>query len=181
MSDFTHIAWTDLETTGLDPDRHEVLEVGIVLTDCSLNEIAESSWLVRPKALDMLSLDPVVMNMHGSNGLFAEIIDEKPYTVDSIDWRIVDWLNDQGAGQVALGGSGVSHFDVRWIRRHLPCFGRRLYRSTVDVGVIRRFVQHVVQRPELLLPQPTLNHRALDDAMAHLEEARHYQRLMEQF
>ncbi len=36
----SNLAWIDLETTGLDPDVHDILEIGIIITDRELNEVA---------------------------------------------------------------------------------------------------------------------------------------------
>lgn len=184
MSDFTTIAWTDLETTGLSPSTDSLLEVGIVLTDRDLNWIDECSWVVLAPRLDLMRMHPVVRAMHATNGLFDDVLaladQSGPYPDASrVDDSIVDWLNSHEAverGKIALGGSGVSHFDVRWIGQHLPVFGRMLYRSTVDVGVLRRFIENVADRGELVPQQHRdLSHRALDDARDHLAEARVYQ------
>lgn len=197
MSDFTHIAWTDLETTGLHPEHDEILEVGIVLTDCDLNVLGEANWIVRPRTLDLVALHPAVRVMHTDNGLIDEItsaiaveqLDPERYiktyrswNIKAVDLQVKNWIDDQlpadESWRVALGGSGVSHFDIRWIQRHMPFFNALLYRSTVDVGVVRRFIEMVVQRPDLVPAQHRdLSHRALDDARDHLAEAKFYRQL----
>lgn len=192
-ADVTHIAWLDLETTGLEPNLGEILEIGIVLTDTDLNTVAEWAWLVLPKQLDVLALHPVVREMHTANGLIREItlLNEKRwegylnhgYDIAGREREVEEWLRlnvaDIEYGKtVALGGSGVSHFDVRWLQHHAPTLAKLFYRSTEDVGVIRRFITDVVKRPELVPPETrNLNHRALDDARQHLAEARHYRKL----
>lgn len=42
----SNLAWIDLETTGLDPDVHDILEIGIIITDRELNEVARESWSI---------------------------------------------------------------------------------------------------------------------------------------
>lgn len=193
MSDITHIAWLDLETDSLDPETGEILEVGIVLTTPNLDVIAENSWLVRPKKLDMLTIHPTVREMHTANGLFADVLalplcdsnmGYEGYTdIVARDNHISDWLHAElprlRRGDLALGGSGVSHFDVRWLAKHMPGVAKWFYRSTFDVGVIRRFIEDVAGVPTVV-PQVNrdLNHRALDDARNHLAEARHYRDLL---
>lgn len=200
-SDFTHIAFLDLETTSLDPETGEILEFGIVITDASLNVIAMKSWVVRPAKLDLLTMHPKVREMHTKNGLFTDVLAleeyeaevatlaERPYEYyrsTDIHGRVVQidkWIRATlpGAqhGDLALGGSGVSHFDIRWLNRHAPEIAKWFHRSTLDVGVIRRFIDNVADTPELRCPPVNrdLNHRALDDARNHLEEARHYRKL----
>ena len=48
------LAWMDLEMTGLDPDRHVIVEIATLLTDDDLELVAEGPDLVihqQPEAL----------------------------------------------------------------------------------------------------------------------------------
>jgi len=42
-------AWLDCEFGGLDVERHDITEIGIILTDYRLVETASAEWLVRPR------------------------------------------------------------------------------------------------------------------------------------
>ncbi len=56
------IAFVDLETTGLEPSRHEILEVGVVRVDaCSLEVLAECETLVAPERLDDAQLEALAI------------------------------------------------------------------------------------------------------------------------
>lgn len=204
--DYQYIAFTDIETSGLDPEKDELLEIAIVLTDLDLVTIAQRAWLVEPRSLNILGLDPYVRKMHNENGLFSELSEAQearmaaardyvyldsapsPHLTDAsgVDVQINSWLRAQLrpprgilTDTLALGGSGVSHFESRWLPIHLPKYAAVLHRSTVDVGVMRRFIENVVRRPRLV---PTaarqLEHRAMDDVHKHLREARRYRDLL---
>jgi oligoribonuclease (3'-5' exoribonuclease) len=70
------IAWTDVESTGLEPKTDHLLEVAIVITDDELNEIAHASVVVQPVGVldvEKLDLDPEVRKMHTDNHLFEEV------------------------------------------------------------------------------------------------------------
>ena len=41
-----HLIWIDMEMTGLFPDRDQIIEVALVVTDTDLNPVAESPALV---------------------------------------------------------------------------------------------------------------------------------------
>lgn len=65
------IAWTDIESTGLDEQTGHLLEVSLVITDDELNEVAATQSLVRPvgiNAADAIT-DDYVREMHTKNGL----------------------------------------------------------------------------------------------------------------
>lgn len=40
----TKLAFTDIETTGLDVDRHEIWEIGVVVTDLDLTVTQQAVW-----------------------------------------------------------------------------------------------------------------------------------------
>ena len=40
------LVWIDLEMTGLDPDRHVIVEIAVIVTDGSLTELHEGPDLV---------------------------------------------------------------------------------------------------------------------------------------
>ena len=47
------LAFLDLETTGLDPERHDILEIGVIRVDAAtLEEIARTEVRVRPERLE---------------------------------------------------------------------------------------------------------------------------------
>lgn len=48
-SSYSQFAFLDLETTGLDPEKDQILEVGIILTDHKLVETGRYSWLILVK------------------------------------------------------------------------------------------------------------------------------------
>ena len=59
----TTIAFVDLETTGLDPSRHEILEIGVVRVDArTLEVLAEHEVLVMPERLGDAQLDALAIN-----------------------------------------------------------------------------------------------------------------------
>lgn len=66
MSDFraAPIACTDVETTGLDPLQHEIIEIGVVLMEQpSLRTIAELDLKVRPEHIETAT--PKALEVNG--------------------------------------------------------------------------------------------------------------------
>ena len=48
MAEFA-FAFLDCEFGGLDPDLHDITEIGIVVTDYRLRELATGEWKIRPR------------------------------------------------------------------------------------------------------------------------------------
>lgn len=178
-----HLVWVDLETTGGNvEDGHVLLEVGAILTDATpdLNVLDEYNVVLNnAMGSDEWAnhADPVVVEMHTKNGLWAESDQSTRFPLE-VDLAICSWLDDNGIGtkHIGLGGSGVAHFDRRWIKACLPRFDRRLAYWALDVGVLRRLFM-LAGRADLIAPsgdKALKPHRALDDARLHLDEARAY-------
>lgn len=177
-----HLLWCDLECSGSDETHDEIIEIGCVLTTHDLMEIGEFTSLVKPGplALGRMLQNPVVRAMHEKNGLLDEILgldgdDARPHRVAA---EILAWLeeNDIPEGKLVLAGSGVGHFDRRFIKKYMPQLDRWLRYWVIDIGVIRR-AHDMWVGTTVSTANDGKTHRALDDARCHLEEARAFRAL----
>lgn len=176
------ILWFDLETTGSDYLRTDIIEIGAVLTDRDLNTIADFEATHRPEHINLLALDPVVIDMHAKTNLWHDIIKEPSHrSYATLQTDILSWLDEVTKGEkqhIPSAGSGVSHFDRKYLERHLPAFNARLTYWNLDIGVVRRFME-LAGTPLPLALVEAKTHRALEDAYAHLNEARAWVDLMQ--
>lgn len=173
------VLWLDLETTGSDEDADPILEVGAVLcqNDAAMAEVERFDYVLGQPASfwdSFNGLAPVVRDMHEANGLWRD--------VRASSWRAEDVDEEMAAiireitgstNHVALAGSGVAHFDRRFIHRQLPRLDKRLTYWAYDVGVVRRFIETVPRHAHLVTDRPrpeTKAHRALADARDHRDE-----------
>lgn len=172
------ILWVDLETTGTDEKTGKILEIGAIVTDDSheLNELAELS-VVEPLKCPWQHLDTqVVFDMHMANGLIADCVaaykDFNERVLGGVQITFHQFINEHfPKGKIPLAGSGVGHFDRRWIVEQLG-FGSRLTYWSYDIGCVRRFLQLAnVELPGYTAPENKA-HRGLDDVKDHLAEAR---------
>lgn len=172
--DSPYIAWIDLECTGNRPTS-EILEVGLAVTDRELNVLHQSDFIIRPSEVWEWSMDDVVREMHTVNGLIRDV-KTKGLPRAEVDQVIADFLHDLDNGNhIPFAGSGVSHYDRRYIQKDLPLTDKRLSYWALDVGVVRRTLTMVcgIQLPEAELKEAK-THRALDDILVHIEEMRVY-------
>lgn len=184
----SYALWLDLETTGTDEGLDPIIEVGVVLTHVtplfpaidSLNRVitpppAEPDCECGSLVAHRLGLNPAVRRMHEANGLLAEIAAGRSYPIAEAEIDILKWLDALTAGaRVVLAGSGVGHFDRRFLRAQMPGLDRRLVHYPLDVGVIRRFFRVAGVSTAPLSEDESKTHRALDDVHAHIAEARKF-------
>lgn len=181
-----YLLWLDLETSGSDEAKDCIIEVGCVLTTEVLDEIGAWTCVVRPtpEGYGRLMLNPTVREMHETNGLlpmmrelaaFGEAEWPRP---DQAAKQLLAWLEDNGArqGRTVLAGSGVGHFDRRFLDRYMPQVSRFLRYWCIDIGVVRR-AHGMWVGSEVSTANDAKTHRALDDAYCHLDEARAFRNL----
>lgn len=123
--------------------------------------------------------DEPVRNMHSANGLLDELSRGVGKPLGLIDQEAATILKaiSKPRKSVMIAGSGVGHFDRRFIRRFMPQLEARLWYPPFDIGVFRRMCQ--AWGIGLLNFQETKTHRALDDVRSHIAEANYYKGVLE--
>jgi len=184
MSLPTHLLFTDLETTGLDPTLDDVIEAAFILTTTDLTVVDVLRNLVRPTPAAMARLlgSDALVRMHTANGLLTAlgVTDQRaPDTfpnnvlpVAAVERRVIDQLHGHSIrkGLVHLAGSGVAAFDKPFLARNMPELHAMLHYAPIDVGVLRRTWQ-MWTGADLVTVNQDKTHRARDDARCHLAEA----------
>lgn len=180
------LLWVDIETTGLDVEKDEPVEIAAVLTDGDLNEIDTFEALIAPSetALFRLVTCAPALAMHQANGLFDAVLSVLPtreaHSVTAAEDGIIMMLDTHCAPEdrVVLSGSGVGTFDSRVIKARMPMLADRLTYYPHDVGVLRREFKRATGQ-NLTDVNATKPHRAMDDVRLHIEESRAFRTLLE--
>lgn len=171
------IAWWDLETTGSGPES-QILETGIAVSDMRLNLLDTKSILHSGPTLELriADIDPFVLAMHGNNLLWDDLRKADVISTKQADEEIYEWLKNLNGGtqHIAFAGSGVAHFDRQFIRRDYPTTDGLLTYWALDIGVIRRMTELTDTGGEPHKFTELKPHRALDDALLALGEAREW-------
>lgn len=181
MPEVEHLLWIDLETTGTNEKQDEIVEVGFILTGKDLVEICSGSSVIQisERGWRRLEETPIVYQMHMENGLVDDLRrgNEDFPTAREYEEIMLRELSEKGVQShgVMLAGSGVGHFDRRFIREHMGLLDAVLAYPVLDVGVIRRFYRDLCGM-EVSGIDSGKTHRALDDIACHLEEARWFRK-----
>jgi oligoribonuclease len=171
------LVWMDLEMTGLDPDRHVIVEIATLITDDDLQLVAEGPDLVvhqPPEALE--GMEQVVVDMHTASGLLTAIA-ASTTTLHEAGAQTLAFIREHvpAARTVPLCGNSIGT-DRRFLARHLPEIEDHLHYRSVDVSTIKELARRWY--PATLQAQPSkgASHRALDDIRESIEELRYYRR-----
>lgn len=169
------LAWMDLEMTGLDPDRHVIVEIATLLTDDDLGLIAEGPDLVihqGPAAL--AEMDEFVTSMHTRSGLLEQI-HTSTVTLSEAGAATLAFLQEHIAEprSVPLCGNSIGT-DRRFLARYLPDIENFLHYRSVDVSTVKELMKR--WNPVLLddAPRKGEGHRAMDDIRESVDELRYY-------
>ncbi|RLB35247.1 MAG: oligoribonuclease [Deltaproteobacteria bacterium] len=166
------LVWIDLEMTGLDPERHVILEIGSIVTDGQLRILAEGPDIFIHHDEDVLSeMEPWSSAHHEASGLLERV---RSSTVDCSDaeeetLRFVSrWCSENEA---PLCGNSIWQ-DRRFLVRWMPRLERFFHYRIIDVSTIKELVRRWY--PALPDYPKKKAHLALSDIRESIEELRYY-------
>jgi oligoribonuclease len=169
------LAWMDLEMTGLEPERHVIVEIATLLSDDDLNIIAEGPDIVVHADADALAqMDDFVRSMHEHSGLLPAIQGSELSLADA-GRETLAFLSAHIAEPrtVPLCGNSIGT-DRRFLATYLPEVESFLHYRSIDVSSVKELCRRWY--PEVLAgaPAKTGTHRALDDIRESIAELAYY-------
>ena len=169
------LVWMDLEMTGLEPDRHVIVEIATVITDDDLNVVGEGPDLVIGASPENLAyMGEFVTEMHTKSGLF-EAIQKSTMTMHDAEAQTLSFLKSH-IGEprtIPLCGNSIGT-DRRFLQQYMPTLEAFFHYRNVDVSTIKELARR--WNPSVLsaLPDKAASHRALDDIRESIAELIHY-------
>jgi oligoribonuclease len=165
----------DLEMTGLEPDRHVIVEIATLVTDDDLNVIAEGPDLVvhQPDTA-LAAMNEIVVEMHTKSGLI-DAIRASTVSLEQAGAETLAFLKEHLPNErtVPLCGNSIGT-DRRFLARYLPEIEDYLHYRSVDVSTVKELAKR--WNPAILSAAPAKaeTHRALDDILESIAELRFY-------
>jgi oligoribonuclease len=178
-----HLCFVDLETAGTDEHSDPIIELAMILTDLEGEQIDSYKAACLPAGYDAMFVEgrmaSVVYEMHKANGLLGKLHSGDYLDTQTVESQVITILSSYAKPHdFVLAGSGVAHFDRRFIAAQMPDLNRWFRYYSIDVGVMRRIIG-LAGRDDLVPPlNEAKNHRAMDDIRLHLAEFRTYLALL---
>ena len=167
-----NLVWLDLEMTGLEPDRHVIIEIASLVTNADLEVLAEGPVFAIRRTEEQLALmDAWNRGTHGASGLLQRIA-EASVDIEEAERETLAFMRKWVLkGQSPLAGNSIAQ-DRRFLRREMPKVDAYLHYRNVDVSTIKELVRRWY--PDVKPPEKKQAHQALDDIRESVEELRWY-------
>jgi oligoribonuclease len=171
------LVWVDLEMTGLDYERHVIVEIAALVTDANLNIIGEGVDLViHATEEELAEMDDFVTNMHATSGL-TEQIRQSTVTMAEAEDAVLALIAEHCSPEhpAPLAGNSIAT-DRAFIHQQMPRLDAALHYRMVDVSSIKELARRWFPKAYFNQPEKGLAHRALADIIESIRELDYYRR-----
>ena len=169
----SNLVWIDLEMTGLDPDTEKIIEIATVVTDASLEVVADGPEIAVHQAAEVLAaMDEWNTEQHGRSGLTERVLastcearEAEALTLEFLERYVPPQTSPMCGNSVCL--------DRRFLHRHMPRLESYFHYRNLDVSTLKelclRWAPDKAGRFE-----KRSEHRALQDIRGSIAELRFY-------
>ncbi|KAK8405799.1 hypothetical protein O3P69_001938 [Scylla paramamosain] len=168
------LVWVDLEMTGLDVSKEEIMEAAVIVTDSDLNIVAEGPNLVlkvEDKVLD--NMNDWCKEHHGKSGL-TEACRKSTISLSAAEDQLLQFVaNHTEKGKAPLAGNSV-HADKKFLDKYMPKLMKHLHYRIVDVSTVKELCRRWYPEQFSAAPTKKVSHRALEDIKESIEELSYY-------
>lgn len=168
-----HLAWIDLEMTGLSPDTDRIIEFAIVITNNELEVVAEAPVLVVHQPDSVLDgMDAWNKSTHGKSGLIEKV---KASALDeaAAEMRMLEFLKGHvPPSTTPMCGNSICQ-DRRFLVRWMPQLEAYFHYRNLDVSTLKELARR--WKPEVAQGiKKHGKHEALADIYESIDEMKHY-------
>ncbi|KAG8569490.1 hypothetical protein GDO81_014432 [Engystomops pustulosus] len=153
------MVWVDLEMTGLDIKKDEIIEMACLITDSDLNILAEGPNLIIKQPDELLdSMSNWCKEHHGKSGLTQAVRDSK-ISLAQAEYEFLSFIRKHTPpGVCPLAGNSV-HVDKQFLNKYMPQFMRHLHYRIIDVSTVKELCRRWYPVEYECAPKKAASHR----------------------
>jgi oligoribonuclease len=168
-----NLIWIDLEMTGLDTVRDEIIEIATIVTDAQLTILAEGPIIAIHQPDSVLEgMDEWNTRQHGQSGLSQRVRDSA-FTVQDAERMTLDFLAQHVDAKASpMCGNSICQ-DRRFMARLMPELEAFFHYRNLDVSTLKELGRRWA--PQLTAGfNKTSSHLAMDDIRDSINELIYY-------
>ncbi|XP_046852352.1 oligoribonuclease, mitochondrial-like [Xenia sp. Carnegie-2017] len=174
FSNETRLVWVDLEMSGLDDSKDQILEIACLITDTDLNLIAEGPDIIIHQPDSVLdSMNEWCKSHHGESGL-TQAVKESTTSLKQAEDRIIEFITTHTKPNKSLLAGNSVHVDKLFLSRFMPQVIEHLHYRIVDVSTVKELCKYWYPKAYHRVPNKSQTHRALQDIKESLQELKFY-------
>ncbi|CAI8021349.1 Oligoribonuclease, mitochondrial [Geodia barretti] len=168
------LVWVDLEFSGLDVSKDQILEIACVITDKELNVLAEGPDIIIHQSDEVLgSMNDWCVTHHGESGL-TEASRCSRVGLGEAEEQMLEFVKQNvPAGRCPLAGNTI-HMDKRFLDKYMPRLMQHLHYRIVDVSSVKELCRRWYPAVFSKAPKKQLKHRAVEDIRESIAELKYY-------
>ncbi|KAG0729114.1 Oligoribonuclease, mitochondrial [Chionoecetes opilio] len=168
------LVWVDLEMTGLNVEKEEIMEAAVIVTDSDLNIVAEGPNLVLKVDDETLdNMNDWCKEHHGKSGL-TDSCRKSTVSLSAAEDQLLQFVTEHTEkGKAPLAGNSV-HADKKFLDKYMPKLMKHLHYRIVDVSTVKELCRRWYPEEFSSAPAKKVSHRALEDIKESISELAHY-------
>lgn len=166
-----NLIWIDLEMTGLDTMKDEIIEIATIVTDKDLNVLQEGPVIAIKTDKNIIdSMDEWNTKQHNKTGLVERVL-KSSYSYEDAEKLTIEFLEIYlDANQSPMCGSGICQ-DRRFLSRCMPSLERFFHYRNLDVSSVKEIANRWY--PDIKYKKEP-SHIALQDIKDSIDELKFY-------
>jgi len=162
----------DLEMTGIDPEKHVILEIATIITDSDLEVVADGLTIAIYQSEEVLSVMDQWARVHHEQSGLLDSVRTSPYDCQRAEEKTLKLLSLHcQKGKSPLCGNSIWQ-DRRFLVKYMPNLEAFLHYRNIDVSSIKELVKRWY--PALPSFKKQSAHLALDDIKESINELKYY-------
>lgn len=175
MKQDSHLAWIDLEMTGLSPEDDRIIEIATIVTDKELNILEEGPVFAIHQSDERLDgMDDWNTKQHGESGL-TERVRQSAVLEQEAEAKTIAFLSkylDKGVSPMC--GNTICQ-DRRFLVRYMPELAAFFHYRHIDVSTLKELARRWAPKVMQGFGKQS-QHLALADIKDSIDELKHYRK-----
>ncbi|KAI3428180.1 hypothetical protein D9Q98_006560 [Chlorella vulgaris] len=171
------LVWIDLEMTGLDVESDAILQIAVICTDGSLEELIEGPELAIHQPDDVLAtMNEWCVEQHGKSGL-TQACRDSGTSLAQAEQQVLEFVQQHAPepDTAQIAGNSV-HVDLAFLRKHMPRIVDHLHYRIVDVSTVGELARRWFPKEHARGPRKKNTHTAMSDIRESIEQLIYFRR-----